>query len=70
MGLNMGDFSFAKTTAIKERLSLQFRAEANNALNHTHLGVPNTSPTSSAFGRITATAQPPRTAQFGLKLLF
>ncbi|HLH29645.1 MAG TPA: TonB-dependent receptor, partial [Terriglobia bacterium] len=49
------DFSLAKSTAIKERVSLQFRAEAFNVLNHPNFAQPNQTVTSADFGRITAT---------------
>ncbi|MEZ5356483.1 MAG: hypothetical protein R2762_27940 [Bryobacteraceae bacterium] len=55
---------------ITEDVRFQFRAESFNALNHAILNNPNTSPTSSAFGRVTGTAAPARTFQFALKLEF
>jgi hypothetical protein len=70
-GLNWFDVSFSKNTRLSEAAQLQFRAEANNALNHTHFSTPSSmDPTSSAFGTITSTAQQPRNLQFGLKILF
>jgi len=51
-------------------VQLQFRAEFINAWNHTQFAAPNTSPSSTAFGMVTAETQWPRTIQFGLKLLF
>ena len=69
-GLNNWDCSVFKNTRIHEHLSSQFRAEFINAFNHPQFGVPNTSPTSTSFGRVNADSQIPRTIQFALKLLF
>jgi hypothetical protein len=67
---NRWDLSALKNFALTERLRMQFRAECFNALNHTNLNNPNTSPTSSAFGTITGTASQARTFQFALKMEF
>jgi hypothetical protein len=80
------DASLLKTTAINDRIRLQFRAEFFNLLNHTNLQLPNevafaTAPTlvggvytpagpSGTAGTITATANTSRQIQLGLKLLF
>ncbi len=74
-GLAELDFSLLKDTHIKERAALQFRAEFFNILNHTNLGVPNTTvfangAISSSAGVITATATTSRQIQFGVKLVF
>ena len=71
-GPNNWDLSVIKNTRIGERVTTQFRAEAINALNHPQFttGSTNTSPTSSAFGRVTNEFAWPRVIQFGLKLLF
>jgi hypothetical protein len=69
-GLNNWDISVVKNIGIAERARLQFRAEFNNALNHAQFSNPNTTPTSSSFGRVTSTSQWPRTIQFALKTLF
>jgi hypothetical protein len=69
-GLNNWDISMVKNTTITEHARLQFRTEFINALNHPQFSTPNTTPTSSSFGRVTSTAQWPRTVQFGMKLLF
>jgi len=71
------DISLVKNTAITERFSVQFRAEAFNALNHVNLGLPNSAfvagpdgkNSSGSFGTITS-ARDPRQIQFGLKLRF
>ena len=65
------DFSIVKKFALHgERLKLQFRADVYNAWNQTNFANPNTAPTNSAFGRITATAGDARNWQLGLKLSF
>jgi hypothetical protein len=70
------DLSLTKTTAIKEGVNLQFRAEAFNVLNHPNFAQPNQTVTSADFGRITATRSArgdlgsSRQIQFGLKLMF
>ena len=69
-GANNWDLSMVKNISIKERARLQFRSEFVNALNHPQFAVPNTSPTSGSFGRVTSTSQWPRTIQFALKMLF
>ena len=64
------DFSTIKDFRIHESVAMQFRAECYNCWNHANFNAPNTSPTSSAFGRITGTASDPRNFQFSLKLKF
>jgi hypothetical protein len=64
------DFSLFKNFALKERLSLQLRAEAFNLLNQVVFGAPNQVLSSGQFGVISSQANSPRTIQFGLKLLF
>jgi len=70
------DFSIAKTTTIKERAALQFRAEAFNLFNHPNFGQPTNNLASSAFGQILATRTTrgdlgsSRQLQLGLKLIF
>ncbi len=70
------DFSAAKTTAITERVGLQFRAEVFNILNHPNFTQPINSLTASNFGQITATRAArgdlgsSRQIQLGMKLVF
>jgi hypothetical protein len=59
-----------KNTRINERYSIQFRAEFLNALNHANFAPPNTSPTSSAFGQVTAQRGFPRRLQMTTKFIF
>ncbi len=71
-GPNNWDLSVIKNTSIREKVTVQFRAEAINAFNHPQFtpGSVNTTPTSTAFGRTTLEFAWPRVIQFGLKALF
>ena len=64
-GLNFLDFSAMKKIHITERVSVDFRADFMNELNHTVFNAPNTTPTSTTFGQITSAVDVPRTIQFG-----
>ena len=76
------DTGVLKTTRIRESMTLQFRAEFFNVLNHTNLSLPfatlfsgNPGPTttlsrSSTAGQILSPAVPSREIQLGLKLIF
>ena len=63
------NFSLVKNTAIKESLTVQFRTEFFNLLNHPNFGLPDNFVGSPSFGRVLS-AESPRRIQFGLKLLF
>jgi len=74
-GLATWDFSVVKNTAIRERLSLQFRAEIFNLLNRANFNTPNLivftpSGVSGTAGAITSTSTTSRQVQFGIKLLW
>jgi hypothetical protein len=69
-GISNWDLSLFKNTTITERIKVQFRAEAFNALNRVQFGVPNTSINSALFGVITSQQNIPRNLQLGLRLLF
>lgn len=69
-GLDYLDLSAIKKTKLTEGISLDFRSEFVNALNHTVFEKPDTNPTSSTFGVVTAAKALPRTIQFGLILRF
>jgi hypothetical protein len=64
------DFSLYKNIPIRERLHIQFRAEAFNILNHPQFDVPNTVIGSTQAGIISAQVNRPRDIQLALKLLF
>ena len=71
------DFSAIKNTPVRERLKIQFRAEAFNFANHVNLGAPNATfvpgtdgrNRSGTFGTINS-ARAARILQLGLKVLF
>lgn len=69
-GMNAWDLSALKNTRVKEQLNIQFRGEFLNAFNHPMFNPPNSSPTSTAFGMVTAQRGYPRRVQLMLKLLF
>lgn len=74
-GLADTDVSLLKSTTIRENVSLQFRAEFFNLLNHANFGTPNAivfsgTSFSPSAGLITTQATTPRQIQFGLKLIF
>ncbi|MGD1073865.1 MAG: carboxypeptidase-like regulatory domain-containing protein [Bryobacteraceae bacterium] len=75
-GLATWDFSVRKDTPIRERATLQFRAEFFNILNRANFNLPNpvvftsATATSPTAGVITGTSTSSRQIQFGLKLLW
>jgi hypothetical protein len=69
-GMNTWDLSAIKNTQVWERMTIQFRGEFLNAFNRAQFALPNTSPTSTAFGQVTSQTGYPRRIQLGLKILF
>jgi hypothetical protein len=59
-----------KNTKIKERFTLQFRAESFNTFNRVQFANPIVTATSVTFGVINAQANLARDFQMALKLLF
>jgi len=70
------DFSLVKDTAIKERMSLQFRAEFFNIFNKATFSTPGVGGSSGnvlgspGFGYSSSTATAERQIQFGLRVIF
>jgi hypothetical protein len=64
------DLGILKNVDLTSRLKLQLRAEAYNAINRANLGGPNTAPTNSAFGTITAQNGLPRQFQLAARVSF
>jgi hypothetical protein len=70
------DFAISKNTAVTERVSLQFRAEAFNLFNHPNFGQPSNNIAAANYGVITATRTArgdlgsSRQLQLGMKLIF
>jgi hypothetical protein len=64
------DFSVFKNFRIKERATVQFRAEWFNLTNSPIFGMPNTTVGSTAFGIVTGQDNLPRQTQLALKFLF
>ena len=75
-GVEDVDFALEKIFKPIEKVSTTFRVEMFNALNHTNLGLPNTSVltaagvANAAAGRITYTTTSSRQIQFGLRINF
>jgi len=63
------DMGITRTFNIREKQSLQFRAEAFNVPNHVNPGNPDVTLTNSTFGRILSAADG-RTMQMALKYVF
>lgn len=66
--LNVG--AMKKFTADSERVRMDLRAEAINALNHQVYSAPNTDPASSSFGEIGGPGNSSRQLQFAFELRF
>ena len=69
-GLRTLDFSLFKNFKIRERTTLQFRAEAFNLTNTLQLGSPNAQLGSGSIGVIGGTAVGPRQVQVALRISF
>jgi hypothetical protein len=68
--LSLMDASFVKRFQIKGRVRAQFHVELLNALDQPFFNVPDLSPTSSGFGKVTSTQNLPLNVQLALKIVF
>jgi outer membrane receptor protein involved in Fe transport len=68
-GIFNSDVSFSKSTALHERLTVQFRAEFFNIFNHTQWSGVGSSVGASTFGQVVS-ARDPRITQLGLRVAF
>jgi hypothetical protein len=57
-GINVWDLSLQRSFSLNERWKLQFRAQAEGAMNHPNFAVPNAVPTN--FPRSSLASPPPR----------
>lgn len=64
------DVAILKDFRVTEKLNLEIRASASNAINRVTFGAPNTSRNSADFGRITSSGNSPRNVQLGARFSF
>ena len=64
------DLSLKRNFPIRESIALAFQVDAINAFNIVMFAAPATNITSSNFGRITATANSPRSLQLSARITF
>ncbi len=71
-GINVWDLSAHKNFKVRERLTVQLRAEVEGAMNTPNYSPPNTNPVSTLFGQVTntQTGQEERRLFVTLRLLF
>ncbi|HMD71917.1 MAG TPA: carboxypeptidase regulatory-like domain-containing protein [Bryobacteraceae bacterium] len=69
-GMQTMDIAMTRSFAIAERVRLETRAEAYNALNHSNWGTPNRFVNTPQFGSITEATTPGREFQLSARLSF
>lgn len=69
-GMLNENFGLLKRIALREHVTVTFRAELFNAFNRTVFSAPQGNVSNAAFGRISAQANTPRQGQFALRLDF
>ena len=69
-GMQTMDVAMTRSFAVLERVRLEMRAEAFNALNHSNLGTPNRFVNTPQFSTITEASTPGREFQLSARLSF
>jgi hypothetical protein len=69
-GMQTMDVAMTRSFALVERMRLEMRAEAYNALNHSNWGTPNRFVNTPQFGSITEATTPGREFQLSARLSF
>jgi hypothetical protein len=69
-GMQTMDLALSREFAVGERVRLQIRGEAFNAMNHTNLDTPNRFVNTPQFGTITDAATPGREMQLSARVSF
>ena len=69
-GMRTMDVALVRSFAISEKLRLEMRAEAFNAMNHSNWSTPNRFVNTPQFGSITEAATPGREFQLSVRLSF
>jgi hypothetical protein len=69
-GMQTMDLALTRAFALAERLRLEMRGEAYNALNHSNWGTPNRFVNTPQFGSITEASTPGREFQLSARLSF
>ena len=69
-GIHKWDLTLQKSVIVREKINFKIQGEFYNAFNRTHLGTPNTTATSTSFGRITGTFLGPREVQLSGRFTF
>ena len=69
-GMQTLDLALMRAFPLRERLSMEFRAEAFNSLNHSNFGTPNRFVNTPQFGTITEASTSGRVFQLSARLSF
>jgi hypothetical protein len=69
-GVDNFDFSVLKSTKIREKIDVQFRAEFFNLFNHPQFAAPGVGIGAAFYNRVSIDANDPRLGQFALRVNF